>query len=64
MSRAPEIPVLKSLRDIRADIAASRADLKSDIHSLRADVASDILVANAWIDANREVLSDQTVSLR
>src|SRR5271157_5345349 len=64
MSREPENLVLKSLRDIRADIAETRADLKSDIHSLRADVASDILATNAKIDASRKELSDQIVGLR
>jgi hypothetical protein len=64
MSREPENLVLKSLRDIRADIAETWADLKSDIHSLRADVASDILAANTKIDASRKELGDQIVGLR
>jgi len=64
MSREPENLVLKSLRDIRADIAETKSELKSDIHSLRANVASDILVVNAKIDATRKDLSDQIVGLR
>jgi hypothetical protein len=64
MSREPENLVLKTLRDIRADLAETKSDLKSDIHSLRADVASDILVVNAKIDASRKELSDQIVGLR
>ncbi len=63
MSREPENLVLKTLRDIRADIAETKSDLKSDIRSLRADVASDILVVNAKIDASRKDLSDQIVGL-
>jgi hypothetical protein len=64
MSREPENLVLKGLRDIRADVAETRADLKSDIHSLRADVAADIVTVNARIDASRKELSDQIVGLR
>ncbi len=64
MSREPENLVLKTLRDIRADIAETKFDLKSDIHSLRADVASDILVVSAKIDASRKELGDQIVGLR
>ncbi len=64
MSREPENLILKTLRDISADIAETKSDLKSDIHSLRADVASDILVVNAKIDASRKELSEQIVGLR
>ncbi len=64
MSREPENLVLKALRDIRADVAETRAGLRSDIHSLRADVAADIVTVNARIDASRKELSDQIVGLR
>jgi hypothetical protein len=64
MSREPENLVVKTLTDIRADIAETGTDLKSDIHSLRADVASDILAVNAKIDASRRELGDQIVGLR
>ncbi len=64
MSREPENLVLRALRDIRADVAGTKAELKSEMRSLRADVASDILTVNAKIDATRKELSDQIMGLR
>jgi|SRR5580658_7241566 hypothetical protein len=64
MSREPENLVLRALRDLRADLAETRAELKSDINSLAAAVASDILTVNARIDATRKELGDQIVGLR
>lgn len=64
MSREPENLVLRALRDLRADLAETRAELKSDINSLAAAVASDILTVNAKIDATGKELSDQIVGLR
>jgi signal transduction histidine kinase len=64
MSREPENLVLRALRDIRADVAGTKAELKSEMRSLRADVASVILTVNAKIDATRKDLSDQIMGLR
>jgi hypothetical protein len=52
------------LRDIRADVAETKAELKSEIRSLAAAVTSDILTVSARIDATRKELSDQIVGLR
>jgi len=60
MSREPENLVLRALRDIRADVAETKAELKS----LGAAVASDFLTVNAKIEATRKELSDQIVGLR
>ena len=60
MSREPEGLVLRMLRDIRADVAETKAELKS----LAAAVASDFLTVNAKIEATRKELSDQIVGLR
>ena len=60
MSREPENLVLRALRDIRADVAETKAELKS----LGAAVASDFLTVNARIEATRKELSDQIVGLR
>ena len=64
MSREPESLVLRALRDIRADVAETKAELKSEMRSLAAAVASDILTVNARIDATRNELGDQIVGLR
>ena len=43
MSEQPENLVLALLRDMRRDIAESRADLGAQVRSLRTDVASDLV---------------------
>jgi len=58
MSREPENLVLKTLRDIRADVAETKAALKSEMRSLGAAVASDILTVNANINASRKEFGD------
>jgi hypothetical protein len=64
MSREPENLVLRALRDLRAELAETRAELRADITSLAAAVASDILTVNARIDATRKELSEQIVGLQ
>ncbi len=64
MSREPESLVLRTLRDIRADVAETKAELKSEMRSLAAAVASDILTVNAKIEATRKELGDQIVGLQ
>ena len=64
MSREPENLVLRASRDIRADLAKTKAELKSEMRSLGAAVASDILAVNAKIEATRKELGDQIVGLR
>ncbi len=64
MSREPESLVLRTLRDIRADVAETKAERKSEMRSLAAAVASNILTVNAKIEATRKELSDQIVGLR
>jgi hypothetical protein len=64
MSREPENLVLRALRDIRSEVAETKAELKSEMRSLGAAVASDILTVNAKIEATRKELGDQIVGLR
>ena len=64
ISREPESLVLRALRDIRADVAETKAELKSEMRSLGAAVASDFLTVNTKIEATRKELSDQIVGLR
>ena len=56
--------MLRALRDIRAELAETRAELKADINSLAPAVASEILTVNAKIDATRKELGDQIAGLR
>lgn len=56
MAEAPESPILQLLRDMRAEVAESRA--------LRADVASDLMALDAKVDATRKDLSEQIARLR
>ena len=64
MSREPENLVLRALREVRADIAETKAEVKSDVRSLGVAVAADILAVNAKIDATRKELGGEIVGLR
>lgn len=77
MSADPENLVLHLLREMRAEMADSRAvmatkadladlraDLKAEINSLRADVASDIAALQAEDQKTRRDLGDQIAGLR
>jgi hypothetical protein len=60
----PDHLILQILRQIRAEVADSKAELKSDIHSLRADVATDIHSLRADLIGVEKKLSEQIVGLR
>jgi hypothetical protein len=70
LTNETESPILRILRDMRAEIStiretmATKDELRSVIHSLRADVSSDLALLDAKIDRTRKELSDQIVGLR
>ena len=71
MSAEPDSLVLQLLREMRAEIADTRADVnslradtRSDLHSLRADVASDLAILRAEVAAENKQTREQIVGLR
>jgi hypothetical protein len=64
VAEQPDNLVLEILRELRAELKATREEVKTDLNSLRADVASDLLSMSEQIAGLKKETREQIVGVR